>query len=116
MKKLLSMLAAGLLATGLSLSVAEACDGHDKKEDKVAKGAQAEAKQAKTATFRVDGMHCGSCADKIKAALAKIDGVVKVVVKTPDKRVVVDYDAAKLTPEKIAKIISDAGYKATPEA
>ena len=37
-------------------------------------------------------------------------------MKLADKRIVVDFDGAKITAEKIAKIISELGYKASAEA
>jgi copper chaperone CopZ len=113
MKKLLSLFFAVAMATLLALPTAAACDGDAKKEEPKN---QAPAAQLKTASFKVNGMHCQGCGDKIRAALAKTEGVHKVDVKSADKRVVVDYDAKKLSPEKIAKIISDLGYPANAEA
>ena len=117
MKKLLTAMiafgSAAAMASLLALPAADACDGEHKKEEQKK---QQPAAQLKTASFKVNGMHCQGCGDKIKSALAKTEGVHKVDVKTADKRIVVDYDAKKLSPEKIAKIISDLGYPANAEA
>ena len=118
MKKLLTMSGALFGAMTLATLLASpvlACDGEHKSAEEAPK--QAPAKQLKTASFHVDGMHCDGCGDKVKAALAKIDGVHKVDVKTADKRVTVDYDAAKISADKISKLITEkTGYKAAPEA
>lgn len=114
MSKLFSVLAAAFLSLGLAAPSADACEGHKGKDAPAAKAQPAQ--KPATASFKVDGMHCGGCGDKVKAALIKQDGVTKVDVKVADKRVVVDFDAAKISAEKIAKIISDLGYKAAAEA
>jgi copper chaperone CopZ len=112
MKRLFALLFAVAVATMFAVPAASACEGDEKhKEEKKAAPAV-----LKTASFKVNGMHCQGCGDKIKTALHKTDGVHKVDIKTADKRIVVDYDGKKLTPEKIAKIISDLGYKASAEA
>ena len=113
MKQLIAMFSAAAVAALLSFPSAQACDKEHKDEQHKK---QAPAAQLKTASFKVTDMHCQGCGDKIKSALAKTDGVQKVDVKVADKRVVVDYDAKKLSPEKIAKIISDLGYPANAEA
>ena len=113
MKKLFTLVSAAAMATLLALPAASACDKEHKKEEPKK---QQPAAELKTASFKVNGMHCQGCGDKIKSALAKTEGVHKVDIKTADKRVVVDYDAKKLSPEKIAKIISELGYPANAEA
>ncbi len=113
MRHILAFFAAAALATVVALPPAAACD-HDQKDEPSQK--QAPAAQLKTASFKVNGMHCQGCGEKIKSTLAKTTGIHKVDVKQADKRIVVDYDAKKITPEKIAKIISDLGYPASAEA
>ena len=114
MRQILAFFAAAALATVVALPTAVACDGEHKDEQPSQK--QAPAAQLKTASFKVNGMHCQGCGEKIKTTLAKTTGVHKVEVKQADKRIVVDYDAKKISPEKIAKIISDLGYPASAEA
>ena len=114
MRKLKLILAAGVLAAVTGGSTVLACPGHDK--------GKAEAKQqvapahVATASFRVQGMHCAGCADELKTALVKVDGVVTVDVKLADHRVTVAYDKDKTTPEKIAKLMADLGFPAAAEA
>ena len=116
MKTLKIALVSSLLGL-LSTSAALACEGHDK-----AQAAETEAENRgpapahmTTAAFRVNGMHCEGCADKVKEALNKVKGVYKVDVKVADHRVVVSFDADKLTADKVAKAITDAGYAAAAE-
>lgn len=112
MKNIVSALAAAALSFTVALPAAIACQGQG---DAAAPKKTAPVKKAATASFKV-AMHCGGCGDKIKTALYKEDGVVKVDVKTADKRIVVDYDATKLSADRIAKLIKAAGYDAKPEA
>ncbi|MBI4510088.1 MAG: heavy-metal-associated domain-containing protein [Deltaproteobacteria bacterium] len=115
LKKIASVLSAVVLASALSMSVAYACPGHGSEAKAEAKKQQ-EVKKLASAAFKVEGMHCGGCGDKIKAQLGKLEGIVKVDVKVGEGRVLVDYDAAKLSAGKIAETITGVGYKASPEA
>jgi copper chaperone CopZ len=107
-------LAALVVGTALSVSVAFACPGPADAKD-APKQEEKQAKKLATATFRVKGMECEGCGAKVKKVLGGTDGIVKVVVQIADKRVVVDYDADKLDTAKIAKIITELGYTATAE-
>lgn len=115
MRQLIAALAVAALVSTTGLSAALACEGHDKAKSAETSKKAAPAKVA-TASFKVDGMHCDGCADKVKSGLAAKDGVVKVEVSVADKRVTVTYDAAKLDVSKVAKLITEIGYKATAEA
>jgi copper chaperone CopZ len=113
MRKILAAFAASLLLSTASLPAALACEGHDKVASE--KKAPAPAHVA-TASFRVEGMHCDGCADKVKNGLAATTGIVEVVVSVADKRVTVKYDSDRLDVAKVAKLIGDLGYKAAAEA
>jgi len=114
MRKLISALAAAALISTTGLSVAVACEGHNKAAA-TDKKAPAPARVA-TATFKVEGMHCDGCADKVKAGLASSKGIVDVIASSANKSVTVKYDADLLDVSKVAKLISDLGYKAVAEA
>src|SRR5262245_45032423 len=117
MRKLVSALAAAFLLSTASVSVALACDGHDKDKDKTSATEKKPAPaHVATASFKVEGMHCDGCADKVRTGLASASGIVKVDVSVADHRVTVQYDADKLDVAKVAKMISDLGYKAAAEA
>ncbi|MDR1060760.1 MAG: cation transporter [Clostridiales bacterium] len=60
--------------------------------------------------FRVDGMSCGHCEIAVQDAARKLPGVKKAKASRRKKEAVVEYDAALVTREQIAKAISDTGY------
>lgn len=70
-----------------------------------------EAKLAMT-TIRVEGMTCGGCAVSVQQALAKREGVHSVEVSLEKKQAMVKYDPAKVTPEQLAEVINQTGFKA----
>jgi len=113
-----SSLAALGLATALTFSPALACDGdkNAKAADKAAPARPVVAANVVAVDLKVGGMVCESCGDKIKSALAKVDGIMSVDVKQADGLVSVKYDKTKTSPDKIAKAISALGFKAAAEA
>lgn len=58
----------------------------------------------------VTGMTCGGCENAVKRAVARLEGVAAVSASHRDHRVVVDYDAAKVTRAQITEAISRAGF------
>lgn len=70
---------------------------------------------AKVATLRIDGMTCGACATAVKQVLKNLNGVKDAHLSFAEKKGVVTYDPAKVTPEEIAKAVTEKlpAYKAT---
>lgn len=66
----------------------------------------------KSVKIPVEGMSCGSCAARIKKNLVGIDGVLAASVSFDEKSAIVQYDAAKLEPNRLASAISGLGFKA----
>jgi periplasmic mercuric ion binding protein len=67
-----------------------------------------------TTNLHIEGMTCAGCETAVKMVLKKTPGVISSEVSYEEKRAVVSYDAAKTTPEKIAKAVADAlSYKVT---
>lgn len=59
-----------------------------------------------TASFKIEGMTCAmGCAKTIETKLSKMDGVQKATVDFDKKQATIDFDAAVLTSEKIAKAV-----------
>jgi copper chaperone len=58
----------------------------------------------------VEGMACEHCAETIKEALLKLNGVYDVLVDLSVKRVAVEYDSERLEVATIKGTIEDAGY------
>jgi copper chaperone CopZ len=81
--------------------------------------AGAEASPAQTApavstvTLTVEGMTCASCAVAVRTALKNLDGVRDARVSVEEKRAVVDYDAAKVTPQQMVEAVNRLGYQAS---
>ena len=68
-----------------------------------------ENKQVKIA---IEGMHCTSCAQGIKAMLKRTPGVIAAEVSFEQREAVVEYDPERTAPEKIVGAIEKLGYKA----
>ena len=56
--------------------------------------------------LNVTGMHCGSCANAVHAALMKVDGVTGAQVDMTTGIVQVAYDAAKANPDKLLAAVT----------
>ena len=63
-------------------------------------------------TLHIAGMSCGHCLNAVKNALSAAPGVQLRSVQMG--RAEVDYDPAVTTPERVASVVADAGYDATP--
>lgn len=70
---------------------------------------------AKVTTLHIEGMTCGSCATAVKHVLKGVEGVKDAQVSFEEKKGVVTYDPAKVTPQKIANAVEEKlpAYKAT---
>ena len=65
--------------------------------------------------FKVEGMKCGACADKITAALTKVDGVNAVAVNAETGKAEIAFDGKKTDEKALIGAISSAGsFKAAP--
>jgi Cu+-exporting ATPase len=61
-----------------------------------------------TKTFKVDGMHCTSCALMIESDLE--DAGVKATCNYAKETLEVEFDEKKIKVEKIKQIIATSGY------
>lgn len=59
-------------------------------------------------TYRVDGMHCASCAAVIEADLE--DAGVKASCSYAKQTLAVEFDEKKFKEQKIHEVIKDSGY------
>lgn len=67
----------------------------------------------KTVTLSVPGMTCAACPITVKKALSRVDGVGKVDVAFERREVVVSFDDAKTSVQKLTRATEDAGYPST---
>ena len=65
----------------------------------------------KTATFRIDGMHCEACAESIKKRLAGTAGVRAAEVSFTDKTARVLYQPETLGEAQLVVVIERPGYR-----
>jgi len=63
-----------------------------------------------TLRYRVTGMDCSSCADKIQAAVAKLQGVSEARVSIASSMMTLKVDAAARRTALIEAAVSDLGY------
>lgn len=73
-------------------------------------GGEAMAETWKSIQYRIENMHCGGCAGRVKKALSAKDGVDKIGVDLEKRVVTVNYDADKITPDILATTLTEAKY------
>lgn len=62
----------------------------------------------------VMGMTCPSCVRHVNAALADLDGVLKVDVRLRDGKVLVKYDADRVELSAVIDALREEGYESAP--
>lgn len=60
--------------------------------------------------YKVTGMTCSACSSRVEKCVGKLDGVNTVSVNLLTNSMQVDFDESKLTEEKIADSVIQAGY------
>jgi len=60
-------------------------------------------------TVTAPDMVCGGCANAIKNAFGRVEGVSNVEVDVPTKRVSVEHEST-VTRDDIVKVLDDAGF------
>ncbi len=60
--------------------------------------------------FKVEGMSCSQCENRIKKAITNLTGVSNVVVSLTDNTVTVDSNPTLISELQIRKTIEHAGY------
>lgn len=66
-----------------------------------------------THTFRVEGMHCGSCALLIDDALEDLPGVHSTQTTVKHGKSTVELDLGQNSPADVIRTIEEAGYRAS---
>ncbi len=65
----------------------------------------------RSVTLEIESMDCAHCALAIEKSLGKLEGVTKASVSFPTEKAIVEYDAQRVSIEKIKQAVVDAGYK-----
>ena len=61
-------------------------------------------------TYHITGMHCAGCAANIEKVLARQNGVNSAAVNFAASTLLVDFDLAVITPEKLQETVQNAGF------
>lgn len=64
--------------------------------------------------FRVKGMSCGACEQRIQRALAQVDGVVQSAADHRAAQVRVMFDPARTSENAVRSCVERAGYIVAP--
>lgn len=64
--------------------------------------------------FKIGGMTCGNCQQKVADALRKVPGVKAANVDLAFHRATVTVDPEQATPAAIISAVHEVGYEATP--
>jgi DNA-binding transcriptional MerR regulator/copper chaperone CopZ len=70
----------------------------------------------KTATFRIDGMHCDGCARTIEALISTEPGVRKATVSFETREVRILFEPHVVNEDRLAAAIRSAGYSVADES
>jgi copper chaperone len=65
---------------------------------------------AQSIELTVTGMKCGGCETNVKNKLGALEGVISVNASSKEKKVNVEYDAAKTNLNAIKAAITEAGF------
>ena len=60
--------------------------------------------------FKVEGMSCSHCENRIKKAVTNLTGVSNIVVNLAEKTVTVDSNPSLISETQIRQTIEHAGY------
>ena len=60
--------------------------------------------------FKVEGMHCASCASSVETMLGSMEGVNQARVNFADESVFVEYDTESLDPSQMKEAVQKIGY------
>lgn len=69
--------------------------------------------EPKHVVLDVPGMNCALCPLTVRTALERVPGVIAARVTYEPKRAEVTYDPDKVSPDALAKAVTEAGYPAT---
>jgi len=69
--------------------------------------------QNETIIFQIKGMHCVSCAMNIDGELEDLEGVIEAKTSYAKAQTAVTYDAQKVKPTKLKKVIENLSYEVT---
>ena len=63
-------------------------------------------------TFKIEGMHCNSCAMLIDMDIEDLPGVKLCKTSYAKSKTEVEFEESKIKPETLIEVIKNTGYKA----
>ncbi len=68
-----------------------------------------------TKIYRIEGMHCASCAQRVERVTRQLEGVETSAVNLATEKLAITFNPAQLTSKAIEQAVAMAGYKAIPD-
>lgn len=68
-----------------------------------------------TATLKIEGMSCASCARGLESTFKNDPGVIEATVNLASEKATVKYDKAKLNRSALVELVKSAGYDVAPD-
>jgi Cu+-exporting ATPase len=99
----------------LSVEFDETKINNENIEDAVVKAGYAVKKNLKTYTFKVEGMTCSACANRVERVTKKLGGVESSVVNFATEKLTVNIDEDQIGYGEIKAVVDKAGYKLVKE-
>jgi len=65
----------------------------------------------KSVTFKIEGMHCGACASRIKMLVEQLPGVQTASVSFEQAHARILFDPQSVSEERFAALVDDAGFR-----
>ncbi len=65
--------------------------------------------------FKIKGMHCKSCADKIEEGIKKLTGISEVKVSFPEEQAFIRFNPDQINLNRVKEVIKETGYEAIIE-
>ncbi|MGH6894955.1 MAG: heavy-metal-associated domain-containing protein [Geminicoccaceae bacterium] len=65
----------------------------------------------KSVTLTIEGMHCGGCAETIKALIDAQPGVRAAEISYKDRRARILYDPQTASEDQLVRVIEKGGYR-----
>lgn len=109
---LAALVAAAALGSAWAPDAASQAQGQGSATGAAASAGAPAAGDVQTVRIPVEGMSCVACAARIKKTLTTVDGVKAVEVHLGERNARVEFDARRVTPERLAATIKDLGYSA----
>jgi copper chaperone CopZ len=101
------------LITSLAVLSALALDAGCSRSTTAEGSSSEEQRPVSTVAITIEGMTCASCSVAVRTALKRLAGVRGARVSSDDKRAVVEYEPATVSPQRLVDVVNGLGYRAS---